>query len=132
MRTPSLPSSQTVIVIPAPCAFLNANDRRPHFERARLTRQWREAAGWAFRAARVRYGDQPVHVTATIHKIRAGRYDAGNFYPTAKACVDGGTDAGAWIDDDNDHLTGPDMRRGSPAPRDPRIVLAIEPIGVAS
>ncbi len=38
------------------------------------------------------------------------RRDPGNWYPTAKAAIDGFIDAGILPDDDHLHLLGPDMR----------------------
>jgi hypothetical protein len=38
----------------------------------------------------------------------------GNYYPTAKAILDGLVDAGVLPDDNDDHVTGPDMRRTRP------------------
>lgn len=38
------------------------------------------------------------------------RWDPANWYPSAKAVVDGFTDAGLWPDDSIRHVIGPDMR----------------------
>jgi crossover junction endodeoxyribonuclease RusA len=48
---------------------------------------------------------------------RGYRWDPGNWYPSAKACVDGFTDACLWPDDSVLHVIGPDMR-GMPRERD--------------
>lgn len=42
----------------------------------------------------------------TRMKPRRGRYDPGNLYPTAKACVDGIVDAGLLDADDWVHVDG--------------------------
>jgi len=119
----------TVIAVPAPAEFLSANDRLHALHKARVIKQWREAAAWATKAHRLQsFGDQLVQITAFVHKPHARRYDAGNYYPTAKAAVDGLRDAGLLVDDDNDHVIGPDMRRGAADPRNPRLVLAIRTI----
>jgi crossover junction endodeoxyribonuclease RusA len=77
---------------------------------AKITKEWREAA------AKVADGlptfEQPVRIIAEVWKSRLGDYDAGNLYPTAKACVDGYRDAGLLIEDNNRYVVGPDMRHG--------------------
>lgn len=104
------------LTIPAPCAFINSNDRGGSWhKKARLTREWRKAAHvWALEA-RIPKKLGHVHIVATIHKTSPNAYDAGNWYPTAKACVDGLKDAGVLIDDSNAYVTGPDMRPGARA-----------------
>ena len=98
------------ITIPAPCAWLNSNDRRHRMAEQKLVREWRSAAREAARELPAL--DWPVNVTAHVWKPRGGRYDPGNLYPTAKACLDGIVDAGLLPDDDHKHVTGPDMRHG--------------------
>lgn len=109
------------IDIPAPCAFINSNDRRHRMAEADLTKAWRAAAAVA--AANITPLSPPVHITAHIHKPRGGRYDPGNLYPTAKALVDGLVDAGLLTDDDHKHVIGPDMRHGGKGPA--RIIVQI-------
>jgi hypothetical protein len=80
-------------------------------ELARRVAEWRKAAG--FHARRHGgYFTSPVHIVATVHKTRGGRWDAGNLYPTAKAVVDGLVDAGVIFDDSNEYVVGPDLRAG--------------------
>ena len=68
-----------------------------------------------------------VRITVTIHKTRAGRWDVGNLYPTAKAIVDGLVDAGVIPDDSNEWVTGPDMRAGEKR-AEPCVVVRVEAI----
>ena len=68
-----------------------------------------------------------MHIVCTIHKTRAGRWDAGNLYPTAKAIVDGLVDAGVIPDDSNEWVTGPDMRAGEKR-AEPCVVVRVEAI----
>lgn len=118
-----------VLVVVAPTEFINANQRQHWAPRARAVRAWRERAGWAARAARVPAFTEPVHITATIHRDHnRGRFDAANYAPTAKACVDGLVDAGVLVDDSNRYVQGPDMRAGDPW-ADAALVLTIEKIG---
>ena len=116
------------LTIPAPCDWLNSNQRLHRMVHAKRTAAWR-AAGKA--AAEAHPGwvpfAVPVRIVATIHKTRAGRWDAGNLYPTAKALVDGLVDAGVCEDDDNTRVIGPDMRAGEKR-AEPCVVVRVEAI----
>lgn len=107
-----------------PKVWLNSNDRLHRMAEAKLIALWKQAAIDAAQG----YGPipTPVHITARIWKDRVGRYDAGNLYPTAKACVDGIVDTGLLIDDSNEYVIGPDMRHGGKG--EPRIVLEFRPV----
>lgn len=114
------------VVVPAPCRWLNSNHRGDRRADAPLVNAWRQAAGWRVRAAKV----PPLaraHVFAYLNlNPWPGHFDPGNWYPTAKACVDGLVDAGVLPDDDHERLLGPDMRRGTPAAvRGGELVLVI-------
>jgi Holliday junction resolvase RusA-like endonuclease len=104
------------LTLTPPCDFINANDRLHHHPKARLTWGWRNAARleiekWPFRQ-RVRL--RRAHITVAIRFSNNIRRDVGNYYPTAKAIVDGLVDA-HLIEDDNDLVViGPDMRREYP------------------
>ena len=101
------------LTIPAPCDWLNANERLHWAEKARRTRIWRHTAHGAVLAqAKGARFDVPVRITVTIHKTRAGRYDATNWAPTGTALIDGLVDSGLLEDDDNTRVIGPDMRAG--------------------
>ena len=116
------------LTIPAPCDWLNANERLHWAEKARRTRIWRHAAHGAVlsqhKGARF---DVPVQITVTVHKTRAGRYDVANYGATAKAIVDGLVDSGLLEDDDNTRVIGPDMRAGEKRP-EPCVVVRVEAI----
>lgn len=112
----------TVTVV-SPGVWLNSNDRVHRMVVQKTTRLWREAGCVA--AAGLSPCDGPVRVVAYVFKPRRGRYDPGNLYPTAKACVDGFTDAGLWVDDDWLHVVGPDMRHGGVGPA--ALVFVITP-----
>jgi len=104
-------SAFPVVRVAAPCGWLNSNDRRHRQAEAKLVRAWREAA----QAAAPRFSrayDEPVRVWCEVWKPRSNRYDPGNLYPTAKACVDGFRDAGMLVDDDWRHVEGPHMVHG--------------------
>jgi hypothetical protein len=114
------------LTIPAPCDWINSNQREYRMEVARRVKLWRATAFlWARRCPAV---DGPVRIVCTFHKTRGGRWDAGNLYPTAKAIVDGLVDAGVLVDDDNTRVIGPDMRAGDK--RDKAcVVVTITPTG---
>lgn len=117
-----------VLTVPAPCAWINANDRGMHWgAKARLTRQWRDAACWAAKAAKMPTFAGQVHIEAHVHKVHGRSYDASNWAPTAKAAIDGLRDAGVLLEDDNAHVVGPDMRAGHRAPEGAFLRLIITP-----
>jgi crossover junction endodeoxyribonuclease RusA len=114
---------QWVIGLPAGTPLLSSNGREHWAARARQTASLRETAGWLARAQKIPRLER-AHVLATYHPPDRRRRDPANLYPSVKALVDGLTDAGAWIDDDAAHVSGPDMRLGEVVPRG-RLVLTI-------
>jgi crossover junction endodeoxyribonuclease RusA len=90
--------------------WLNANQRLHWAKRRELTKQWREFGRVFARSNRLPATTELVQVTAWCRWPRRVRRDPGNWYPTAKAVLDGLTDAGVWPDDDSTHVVGPDMR----------------------
>ena len=116
------------LTIPAPCDWLNSNQRLHRMVSAARIRVWREESRVvAFRDDHWAPFEVPVHIVCTVHKTRAGRWDAGNLYPTAKAIVDGLVDAGVIPDDSNEWVTGPDMRAGEKR-AEPCVVVRVEAI----
>jgi crossover junction endodeoxyribonuclease RusA len=108
------PRMTTTLTIHPPCALINANDRSHHHAKAKLTKAWREAG----RLAAI---DAPAHMFTRAHVecwIRFPtnhRRDVGNYYGTAKACLDGITETRRFLaDDSDDYIVGPDMRRDRP------------------
>lgn len=131
------------IVTVAGREWLNANDRIHWAIRAELTDSWKNLTRLAARAAELPRFDGKVHITAVCLFPDRRRRDPGNWYPTAKACIDGLTDsyvkvkpqlavrvAGWLADDDAKHLDGPDMRaRIEPGTRQPTLELHITECG---
>ena len=111
--------------IPAPCQFINSNQRLHRMAQAKLIKTWRQASAAA--ATGLEPFTTQVHITAHIFKPRAGRYDTNNLAPTTKACVDGLVDAGLLLDDSVEYVIGPDLRHGGKGPAE--IVLEIIKIG---
>lgn len=121
------------LTIPAPCdagnkaQWINANHRMHWAPKAALTNNWRARARALAQVHKLPLMTR-AHITATVHKTTGRSYDVANLYPTIKAVIDGlVTDYGLLPDDDNAHLTGPDMRAGEK--RDQAcIVLTITPL----
>lgn len=99
-----------ILTIPAPCQFINSNQRLHRMAQAKLTKTWRQASAAA--AHGLTPFTQQVHITAHIFKPRNGRYDTNNLAPTTKAIVDGLVDAGLLPDDSTEWVIGPDHRHG--------------------
>lgn len=104
----------TRLILEPPCALISANDRLHFRAKAKLTSTWRTHAEMQATIDRCGYWTKPVHITVLVRFPTNHRRDVGNYYPTAKAIVDGLVDAGVLPDDNDDHLTGPDLRRERP------------------
>ena len=108
-------------------AWLNANDRDAHWSRRhQLAAEWRTAAGWTAKAAKIPPMER-AHITAVFILPDWRRRDPHNLTITAKACIDGLVDAGVIADDSLRYLDGPDPRaRIEAGTRTPTIELHIE------
>lgn len=104
------PQVLTLTVV-APCAWLNANDRGAWRWHSGKIRDWRNAALVSARAAKLPKLER-AHIIATFRFQDAGRRDVHNWYPTAKALVDGLIEYGLLPDDSTAYLIGPDLRVG--------------------
>ena len=113
------------LTIGAPAGFMNANHRHHWARKGRDTKAWRTAAWAHARNENLAPRDRRARVTVVFHHADRRRRDVGNLAPTAKAIVDGLTDAGLWPDDSDAHLVGPDLRTGEPWPR-PGVEVLIE------
>lgn len=118
----------TTIVLEPPAELLNANQRYHWAKKAKLTAAWRAMAHdhAAYNADHgIRY--ERARVVFAIRFPTNHRRDVGNFYPTAKACLDGIVDAGLLPDDSDAHVLGPDMRRHIPN-GSPLVTITITPL----
>lgn len=101
-----------VVTIPPEFELININSTRGgHFRvKGPKVKALREAG----RTAVADLGIPPMtlaRVVCHVTRDRLGdRWDPANWYPSAKAVVDGFTDAGLWPDDSIRHVVGPDMR----------------------
>ena len=100
------------VTIPAPAPWLSANHRRDLRRQTPERRAWRDAG--LVHAKRVHLPKlQYAHLVAVLRFADDRRRDAHNYYPTLKALIDGLVgDYGLLPDDSDNHLVGPDLRRG--------------------
>ncbi|MDX3165950.1 hypothetical protein PV516_19370 [Streptomyces scabiei] len=104
--------------------LMNSNDRPTIAQRARLTRDLRQAGQAAAVRARVPRLER-AYVTCYLRPVDRRRRDPGNWYPSAKAALDGVVDAGVLADDDATRVLGPDMRLGEVIKPGPQLVLVV-------
>lgn len=107
------PMSTYQVFVPYCGKWLSSNATASRKSAIPTVKAWRNAAHWSARVAKLPKGINHVRIMAYIIRDDNRRYDPGNWYPTAKACVDGMvTGYGLCPDDDWTHVTGPDMRYG--------------------
>lgn len=92
--------------------WLNANDRDHWRVLHPIKKAWRENGGIAAANNDLPLGLERVRIDAYINRATEIRSDAGNFYPTVKAIVDGLVDYGLTNDDSNDYVEGPFLHPG--------------------
>lgn len=112
------------IEFPARQELLNANQRLHWAPKNRITQQIRSDAFLLARAAKIPPLDR-IRVDAIYEPPDRRRRDAGNYYPTYKAAIDGLVDAGVVGDDDSKHVDGPFMRIADDPHPGGRIVLIV-------
>ncbi|HEX5565837.1 MAG TPA: hypothetical protein VFY14_02670 [Streptomyces sp.] len=126
-RPPARPAAfldrQWRIEMPAGQELLNANDRIHWSKRNRITKQLRSDAHLMARYLKIPRLER-ARITCLYEPPDTRRRDAGNWYPTFKAQIDGLVDAGVLADDDYTRLDGPHMYISDPWPKG-RIVLII-------
>lgn len=106
--------------------WLNSNDR-DHWRVVHPIRaDWRRLAAEAAQESGLPQGLGRVYITGHVVKERAGSYDAMNFYPTAKAIVDGLIDYGICPDDANEYVEGPFLFEGGKGA--PALVITIREV----
>ncbi|WP_433235482.1 hypothetical protein ACQPYK_25415 [Streptosporangium sp. CA-135522] len=105
------PPPDWTVELPVGMTLLNSNQRLHPMAKAKLTKALRGAGRDAAAALGVPHFDR-VYVIGELRPVDRRRRDPGNWYPSAKAVVDGLVDAGVLDDDDHTRLIGPDMRIG--------------------
>ena len=116
-----------IIVVPKIADYMNANDRPNRWDKARQTKEWRDHAAECARRSGVPPLTGVVRIVATVHIRDKRRREVSNFFPTYKAAIDGMVDAQILKDDSDQHVIGPDPRRGYGA--EPCIVFELIEIG---
>lgn len=108
--------------------MLNANDRDHWRVMSPIRKEWRRLGRGYGNALRLRNLDlQHAQIDYYVHRPINSRSDAGNFYPTVKAIIDGLIDAHLLPDDNDDHLTGPYPHKGTKGPYAITIVITPTP-----
>lgn len=96
--------------------FLNSNDRDHWRVTNPIKNGWITNAISAATEAGLPKGLARVQIDGDVIKPRGGTYDAMNYYPTAKAIVDGLTRYGLCADDSNEYVSGPFLHEGGKGP----------------
>lgn len=103
--------------------FLNSNDN-DHFRTVQpIKKYWRTKAAEVAREAKLPAFTGRIQIDAYVIKVSGQNYDPGNWYPTAKAIVDGLIDYGIAEDDNKDILDGPYLHHGGVGPNAMRLVI---------
>lgn len=103
------------VTIPAPAAWISANQRTDRRRQTPVRQAWRDATLIHARAAKLPQL-QRAHVLAVLRFADRRRRDAHNYYPVIKVVVDALVAYGLLPDDSTQYLDGPDLRIGDPVP----------------
>lgn len=94
------------IEFPMPCKPLTMNQRLHWASKAKMTREWREAAFYGAHFNGQWSPNQPrsvVQLDIPVRSVKVRR-DPHNWYPTVKAVIDGLVDARLWPDDTSEYV----------------------------
>lgn len=118
---------KVVIEIPDSHPLLSINKLMSEHWRTRQksSKYWRMVGREAVKDTQVMR--PPVKCDVYVYRDRAGRYDPGNYYPTAKAILDGMVDAGILPDDSHEYLDGPHLHHGGVDKENPRLEIFFSP-----
>ncbi|OPC79959.1 hypothetical protein B4N89_02455 [Embleya scabrispora] len=120
----ALRTTAHVIVMPTGLRLMNSNERPHPRVRALRTKALREAAREMAMLADLPHLNR-AHIYCHLRATNRARRDPGNWYPSAKACVDGLVDAGVLDDDDHTRVIGPDMRLAPEVVRGGQLVITL-------
>lgn len=100
-----MPEPRTwTIALPPGIELLNANQRLHWAERGRRVKGIRRAAWALAREQKIPQLDKATVLVEYRPPMASRRRDAANLAPSAKAAIDGCTDAKVWLDDDSQHV----------------------------
>jgi Holliday junction resolvase RusA-like endonuclease len=103
------------VYVRAPERWINSNERAKRRPDG-VIREWRSAFRLTTEFGITKKLITPftgrVHITAELCFPDNRRRDAGNYYPTIKACIDGIVDAGLIVDDSDKYVDALTIRRG--------------------
>ncbi|MFI8085965.1 hypothetical protein ACIF6L_34885 [Kitasatospora sp. NPDC086009] len=102
-----------VLALPPTLVLLNANGRLHWRVAARRRSAIRDAAAWTARRHKVPALGR-ARIAFIVHPKTRGRFDPHNWYPSAKAAIDGLVDAGVLPDDDRTHVLEVVAKDGEP------------------
>ncbi|HFI0449095.1 TPA: hypothetical protein ACGOY6_001325 [Streptococcus suis] len=96
---------------------INSNDRNDKYVQAKMIKRIRRFAYWEtlqhMDRERAPFSpSNPCEISITVYKPTNRRLDTPNLYPTVKAIIDGMTEAGLWVDDDDDVIRAITFRPG--------------------
>lgn len=103
--------------------FLNSNDRDHWRVTNPIKNGWIANAIAAAAETGLPKGLARIRIDGHIIKPRGGDYDAMNYYPTAKALVDGLIKYGLCTDDSNGYVSGPFLHEGGKGPAAIKITI---------
>ena len=86
------------LTVPGKLVTVNTERAASRWARHRLTKQWRQAAHWSAKAAKLPELDW-AWITVQPSQARGVLADTGNHYPSVKAMIDGLVDFGMLLDD---------------------------------
>lgn len=82
-------ADQWTLLIPAPCEYLNANDRMHRMEEAAAIKAWRDASYTRAGKATLPKGLERVSIAARLFFETNRHRDRENYYATTKPIIDG-------------------------------------------
>lgn len=100
---PPAPQTRSASAVVPTDILMTSNQRLHHHERAKRTRQLRST--FHALAADLAPLASPVTVTFQLTFRRNHRRDSPNWWPSAKAAIDGIVSAGVLVDDSDKHIT---------------------------
>ena len=119
------PRKVTIAIPVMSCGWLSSNQRLHWRKKAHATAMWRGFSWQLATAAEHAPFENPVRITAIVHRKTNARADAHNLQPTVKAVIDGVVDSGLLRDDNDQCVVSVSFVAGEKSPQ-PYLELVIE------